>query len=327
MTEDYLEIQRRNFEAQFGCLEDLGFKDNSVSASLDEDEVESDEEEDVFKGFSESEEEEEEENSDQEYESESESEAGLSFDEDEGPVVVKFSESGLSKVETKKKRVNRKGKILSLETIDIKEKLNELDAESEILAGLSSKEDMENMKKDIELQRLLSESHILAGHSGSSGVDVTLRTINEEPIGNSRAKAYTQRLRGVSGLAAENRKLEKMPMSMRKGMVRKEIKRVAKYEEEAKNSGTILAKRSKYELRDLNMGRPSKVGFKTDLIGKSTIGKKQLREKEGHRKKGLRINSVGRSTRNGLIISQQEMEGITGWKKGGKKKNGNGRKR
>ncbi|GMM35012.1 Faf1 protein [Saccharomycopsis crataegensis] len=320
-----LELQRKNFEAQFGSLESIGYEDKSKNVH-DSESSESDSEEQSSTSESQSEEEEEQqqEEEDEEFHGFSDYDQEVSDEESESnnepaPVVVKFSDStrASSNVPLKNSsKFSRKGKIPSLQSMEIKEQLQQIEIESELLKGGTSKEDMENMQKDIELQRLLSESHILSSASSSSqysGADLTMKTIDADPFGKTRAKTMTQRLRNLSETTAgQSRKLEKMPMNMRKGILKKEVERVRKFEESAKNSGTILAKTGKYELRDLNMGRANKVGIKSDLIGKHTIGRKKLQEQFSHRKKGLQIQAVGRSTRNGLIVSEKEFSSMIG---------------
>lgn len=316
-----LEIQRRNFEAQFGSLEEMGFKkpqeSESESGSGSGSESESDEE---FAGFSDDGKSQDDNEDEDESGSDNSSETSESED-DSGPVVVKFSESTTTVVPPKRSKLSQKGKIPSLQSIELKEKLKQVEVEAELLKnGGSSKEEKENLQKDIELQRFISESHILGAKNDFSGAELTLRTIDEDPIGKVKAKTMTQRLRSLS---QKERKLEKMPMSMRKGMLKKEIERVEQFERDAKEAGTILAKTRKYELRDLNQNRANKVGFKSDLIGTHKIGKKQLKEKFSHRKKGLQIQSLGKSTRNGLRVSESEVAAMIGSNKSrGKGKKG-----
>lgn len=354
-----MEAQRKAFEAQFGSLEDLGYEDKSKEIQQQashESETDTDsnsddnsssrsssssdnEEEDEFKGFSEDEDVYASHSSDDSQEDSDIEEGQYEEEQEEAPVVVKFSDKttptstiiSSQSAKPNNKKLLRKGKIPSLLSIEYKQQMSQLEAEQEILKnGNSSKEEMENMQKDIELQRLLSESHILSATQSAhsySGTDLTLRTINDDPFGKARAKTMTQRLRNLPTdlpMLSKALKLEKMPMQMRKGMLRKEVQRVKKFEQEAKNSGTILSKTKKYELRDLNMSRANKVGFKSDFIGKHVIGKKQLQNKTGFRQRGLQVQSIGKSTRNGLVINEKDLARITGG--GGGKGKGKGKK-
>lgn len=89
---------------------------------------------------------------------------------------------------------------------------------------------------------------------------------------------------------------------MRKGMIASRERQIAKYEEEARNAGIILSKVKKGELRDIKQGKGSTLA--SDRLGTGKKTSKKIRDR------GLKINSIGRSTRNGLIISQQEIDKI-----------------
>lgn len=314
-----LEIQRRNFEAQFGSLEDMGFEDKSKegkhdTSSEESDEMESDEEDvaDQFAGFSgdlgaeslESEPEEEEEE----------------LDEEPKPKVIKLNEdfSSTPILSKKDQKLVRQGRAPTLKEISEKVKVTEAQAK------INKQEDDDNLENDMKLQRLLQESHILSNHLEYSGADVTLQTLDyEEPTGKARKKALTSRLRNISSTnsATEGlpKRLEKMPMSMRKGMIKSREKRIAKYEQEAKDAGIILSKVRKGELRQLDAGRGST--FSSDRLGTGKKAAPKIRDK------GLQINSVGRSTRNGLVISQAEIDKINGKSSSKGKSAFNGKKR
>lgn len=323
-----LEIQRKSFEAQFGTtLNDLGFDDaldkpstlepesrsdvESISSDSDNSENEFSVDEDEFQGFSDAD------ISDPE-------EAKQNDDATKSPevIVVKFIENTDEKKPNNssnngKSRLLRKGKIPSLARSELAKKINQIEIEQELLKNTNSKEDMENLENDIELQRLLSESHILSGTVAAtdySGADLTLKTIDEDPFGKARARTMAQRLSKLSSQTANSKKLQNMPMNMRKGMLKKELERVKKHELEAKNSGTILSKVGKYEIRDLHKSNNNKVGMKADMIGNYNIGKKKLKEKTSMRQKGLKIHSIGRSTRNGLVINEKELSSMVGKK-------------
>lgn len=301
-----LEVQRRNFEAQFGSIEEMGFKDKSKQegGSSDEpdeqdeqDELESEDEDMQFKGFDD-----ESSSSDSELESEEEEE------EAPKPKVIKLTDTYhqpiISKKDQKKLRSGRAPTLAELE-----QKRLEKEKISAKQARMNKKEDDENLENDIKLQRLLQESHILSKQVEYSGADVTLQTLDyEEPTGKARKKALTSRIRELSSVNSSTnglpKKLEKMPMSMRKGMIQSREKKIAKYEQEAKDAGIILSKVKKGELRDLDIGRGST--FASDRLG---TGKKQVQRV---RDRGLKINSVGKSTRNGLVISAEEISRING---------------
>lgn len=313
-----LEIQRRNFEAQFGSLEDMGFQDkskleNQQSDSENNDELLSDEQEesDQFSGFS----------ADLDSESDDNNEYNeLEAEDEPKPKVIKLNEdfSSAPILSKKDQKLLRQGRAPTLKELNEKEKV------SKAQAKINKQEDDENLENDMKLQRLLQESHILSNHLEYSGADLTLQTLDyEEPTGKARKKALTSRLRNISSINSATdglpKKLEKMPMSMRKGMIKSREKKIAKYEQEAKDAGIILSKVRKGELRQLDAGKGST--FSSDRIG---TGKKSVSKV---RDKGLQINSVGRSTRNGLVISQAEIDKINGKSSSSGKSSFNGRKR
>lgn len=85
-----------------------------------------------------------------------------------------------------------------------------------------------NLKKDLELQRLLSESHLL---------DKTTLTMT----GANRHKALDMRLQELGGKGSIFTQ-EKMPMSHRKGIMAKSSAREVKRRKEAKENNIILEK-------------------------------------------------------------------------------------
>lgn len=319
--EDYerasLEAQRRAFEAQFGSLEDMGFEDKTkhteVSVSSDESfEANDDEDLDLFTGF-------DDENRDEDAASSSDDDEryhDLVSSEDEAPQVVKLTEeytphlrrtltaaSGSSKRE---KRLLMLGKAPTLAEIEKREKM----AAEQLAKQLRKQggDDPENLQNDIELNRLLQESHILANKLEHSGAELTLQTIDyENPTGNARARILDHRMRKAAELNLSSnglpKKLEKMPMSMRKGMIKAREARVAKYEEEAREAGIVLSKVRKGQLRDLNAGKGTTAS--SDRLG-TGIPKK----KPSKRDYGLKINNVGKVTRNGVHVSEREIARI-----------------
>ncbi|GME89846.1 unnamed protein product [Ambrosiozyma monospora] len=108
-------------------------------------------------------------------------------------------------------------------------------------------------------------------------------------------------------------KLENMPMNVRKGMIKHKMERIAKYEKEAKEAGIVLAKTKKGEFRNIE---DRGVTSFTDRIGTGLKKNRKIRDR------GLKITSVGRSTRNGLIISKDEAAKMTSTPKFKGKKSG-----
>ena len=296
-----LEIQRRNFEAQFGSIEDLGFTDKSKSTkSINESEDEesnsnsnsSDDEEDINISGSDSEEDGEEES------------ISSSEDEEEElikPKVVKLnssssSSSTISNISRIDKKLLKSGRAPTLEEITKKQHEANKQTNKQQQLSSSSKESSEDLENDLKLQRLLKESHILSNSLEYSGVNLTLETLNyEDPTGKARKRMLTSRIRDLSSINSTGlpKKLESMPMNMRKGMIKKRQERIEKFENDAKNAG---------QLRDLNAGKGSTLS--SDRIG---TGKKVIKRV---RDRGLKIHGIGKSTRNGLVFSQNDIDRI-----------------
>lgn len=304
-----LEIQRRNFERQFGSLESLGYQDKSAVAE------DADSDSDDFGGFSEVSEHSGQSSSESDSDSENDRHRSDSEDvsdseseyESEQPQVVKIKDSHLPVIQSKAdKKMARLGRAPTLGEIENKNR--ELEKLTKKQQAKAAKEDADNLENDLKLQRLLSESHILAHNMDFSGADLTLQTLDyEAPIGNARRRILDQRIRQAAAVNSSTKglpkKLEKMPMNMRKGMISARERRVAEYEREARQAGIVLSKVKKGELRNLDSGRGATVA--SDRLG---VGKKQTKRV---RDRGLRIHSVGKSTRNGLRISQQEIDRVT----------------
>lgn len=302
--DDYMEIQRRNFEQQFGSLESLGYEDKS---KVEESRSSGSEESSGSESESDEHDEVDETHHSSISDSDSEGESEVSESSDEEPEVVRLETSDTPIILSKQdKKLARLGTAPTLG--EIERKNQQLEKLSKKQQAKAVKEDAENLQNDLKLQRLLSESHILAHNTEFSGADLTLQTLDyEAPIGNARRRILDQRIRQVSAVnSATNglpKKLEKMPMNMRKGMISARERRVAEYEREARDAGIVLSKVKKGEIRNLDSGRGATAS--SDRLG---VGKKQSKRV---RDRGLRIHSVGKSTRNGLKISQQEIDRIT----------------
>jgi hypothetical protein len=89
-----------------------------------------------------------------------------------------------------------------------------------------------NLKNDLELQRLLSESHLLTSTSSQSG---TLPSLH----GSNRIKALDLRIQAL-GAKTSIHTQEKMPMKMRKGIVRAAEEKAERRRREAKENGVVL---------------------------------------------------------------------------------------
>ncbi|KAF4343339.1 swr1-complex 5 [Fusarium beomiforme] len=92
------------------------------------------------------------------------------------------------------------------------------------------------LAQDLELRRLLAESHLLAPNVSASGTTVAPKAF---AAGRTRQKATDLRVQAL-GSKLSIHKQEKMPMNMRKGIVAAADAREAKRRREAKENGVIL---------------------------------------------------------------------------------------
>ncbi|CAI2040135.1 hypothetical protein SEUBUCD646_0I01500 [Saccharomyces eubayanus] len=327
-----LELQRKAFESQFGSLESMGFEDKTKNIQAEKDTSSgSDGEKDSSDDAGDL----ENTNGNGHFSSEEEAEDDVSDEDDEQkpklktqPKVIKFSGPSDVYVPPSKKtqQLLRSGKTLS----QINKKLESTEAKEE-------KEDetveAENLQNDLELQQFLRESHLLSAfsnggsNSADSGVALTLQSMgggnddgiayqDDQVIGKARSRTLEMRLSRLSkvnGHEEKINKLEKVPMHIRKGMVSKHVQRIKKYEQEAAEGGIVLSKVKKGQFRKIEST------YKKDIerrIGGSI--KARDKERATRRERGLKITSVGRSTRNGLIVSKKDIDRISGNNKGGK---------
>lgn len=323
-----LELQRQAFEAQFGSLESMGFsdkvKDTVEAESESENEVES---ESVSADGSEDEEMQSSSEGGSDDESDSEGNVmHLVKSQHTKPRVIKFSGPSDTYIEPSKKELKliRSGKTLTqISRAELKKQ--ELEEKQQKRMKVD-KNDEENLENDIELQRLLKESHLLStfsnansnGGDSSSGVDLTLKSIGDSNIvyqddeihGKARMRTLEMRLNNLSktnGHEDKISKLEKVPMNIRRGMVAKHVKQIKQYEQDAADGGIILSKVKKGQFRKIEST------YKKDIerrIGQSI--KRRDKERLAKRERGLKITTVGKSTRNGLIISKQDISRIGG---------------
>lgn len=134
-----------------------------------------------------------------------------------------------------------------------------------------TKEDEEDLKNDLELQRLIEESHILQEQQEFSGASISIGDPMES-IGKNRIKILEARM----AKAGAKKKTEKMPMAIAKGIKNKAKERSDTHKFRAKESGIVLAR------------------------------EKKVRKQRVH-DKGLKINSVGKSTAHGVTVSQRDI--------------------
>lgn len=142
-----------------------------------------------------------------------------------------------------------------------------------------------NLKKDLALQRLLTESHLL-----DSSKNPTLS-------GTNRHKATDLRLQAL-GSKTSILTQEKMPLSHRRGIVAKQAEKEDKRRREAKENGIILEiakmKKGTDGKRDRGVGAPG--------VGKFSSGTLKLSKKDIFDIEGPKRNSSvrgGRGARGG----------------------------
>ncbi|KAG8416619.1 pre-rRNA processing and 40S ribosomal subunit assembly [Metarhizium acridum] len=99
------------------------------------------------------------------------------------------------------------------------------------------------LKQDLELRRLLAESHLLAPHAATKSLSSVSSSNAAQPksfaAGRTRQKATDLRVQAL-GSKVSIHKQDKMPMHMRKGMAAAADAREAKRRREAKENGIIL---------------------------------------------------------------------------------------
>ncbi|KAF4979765.1 hypothetical protein FDECE_18009 [Fusarium decemcellulare] len=114
------------------------------------------------------------------------------------------------------------------------------------------------LAQDLELRRLLAESHLLAPALTATGTSVTPKNF---AAGRTRHKATDLRVQAL-GSKTSIHKQENMPMNMRKGIVAAADAREAKRRREAKENGVILERETGKKKRrrerggDLAVDRP-----------------------------------------------------------------------
>ncbi|KAL8710987.1 MAG: hypothetical protein Q9220_004586 [cf. Caloplaca sp. 1 TL-2023] len=123
--------------------------------------------------------------------------------------------------------------------------------------------DAANLKKDVALQRLLKESHLL---------DPTLSLV---PSGQERHKAMDIRQQALGSKSSVFYQ-KNMPLAQRRGIAAKAVEDEAKRRQIAKESGIILEKATKLKQRDLKRER----GIGAPGVGKFSRGMLTLSKKD-----------------------------------------------
>lgn len=356
-----LEAQRKAFEAQFGSLESLGFEDKTKNISEEELEAESESDNSARNKQGESDDDEDDDEGDESSKDEENPIPIKKISSNETsntntvrkPKVIKFDGPSDTYIEPSKEeqKLIRSGKTLqeNARKLALREaKLARNQKGKKNNGGEDKDEDgsgateEENLHNDLQLQQFLKESHLLSAFNGgnktsqaNSGVGLTLESLSgsgnsndtvmyqdNEVMGKARMKTLEHRLNGLAQINGHNKKinkLEKVPMAIRKGMINKHIDRISKYEQDAKDGGIILSKVKKGQFRKIEST------YKKDIerrIGTSIKTKEE--ERNARRERGLKVHSIGRSTRNGLVVSKDDIARITGsGDRGGKKSFGN----
>jgi hypothetical protein len=140
-----------------------------------------------------------------------------------------------------------------------------------------------NLKKDLALQRLLTESHLL-----ESSTNPTLS-------GNNRHRATDLRIQAL-GAKTSILKQDKMPMTHRKGMITKQREKEEKRRREARENGIILekakvAKKTSESKRDRGVGGPGVGKFSGGML---KLSKKDISEIEGPKRTAFSKGGKGR---------------------------------
>ena len=140
-----------------------------------------------------------------------------------------------------------------------------------------SSADAANLKKDLALQRLLKESHLLEPHSSLSH------------FGQNRHKALDLRLQDMGSKTSVFAQ-QKMPFAQRKGIMAKATKREDLRRREAQENGIILEKAGKPKRKDSTMrqrgiGAPSVGKFRGGML---KLNKKDVAAIEGPKKTARR---------------------------------------
>ncbi|KAM0562251.1 hypothetical protein ACHAPJ_002697 [Fusarium lateritium] len=251
--EDAAAIFRRHFESQFAPLPDA--KDPSSKKTKRREEDAEDE----------SNEDDEDENDNDEEDGEGEDEWGGISDEDSSEEeeevsaieVVDHSAKQPSKSATMSKRELKA--FMSSRPPDQTTRNTEPTPSATSSSSTALPEDAPSLlAQDLELRRLLAESHLLAPALTASGNAVAPKSF---AAGRTRQKATDMRVQAL-GSKLSIHKQEKMPMNMRKGIVAAADAREAKRRREAKENGIILERETSKKkgrrdrARDLAVDRP-----------------------------------------------------------------------
>ncbi|KAH0527985.1 hypothetical protein TsFJ059_002901 [Trichoderma semiorbis] len=266
-TEDAQEIFRRHFEAQFLPLPEAKRKAKAVEEEDgSEDDSDSGSEGGEWDGLSnEDEDEDEDEDGSEDDEDDDEEEEE---DEDDTPIieVVDHSASQAPTTSTMSKRELKA--FMSSRPPDQTSSPRPTVQPSSSKSSASLPEDAPSLlAQDLELRRLIAESHLLQTNKPLSLAAAlsTTSSPNAQPkafsSGRVRQKALDMRIQAL-GSKTSILKQEKMPMHMRKGINAAAVEREAKRRREAKETGVILERETgKKKKRDRRGGGGGGGGF------------------------------------------------------------------
>ncbi|KAL7909538.1 hypothetical protein GGI35DRAFT_386531 [Trichoderma velutinum] len=257
-TEDAQEIFRRHFEAQFLPLPEAKRKAKAVEEEdgSEDDSDDSGSEGGEWDGLSNEDVDDDEDDEDEDDDEEEEEE-----DEDDTPVVevVDHSVSQAPATSTMSKRELKAFMSSRPPDQTSSPKPTAQPSSSKSSAGLP--EDAPSLlAQDLELRRLIAESHLLQTNKPLSLAAAlsTTSSPNAQPkafsSGRVRQKALDMRIQAL-GSKTSILKQEKMPMHMRKGINAAVVEREAKRRREAKETGVILERETgKKKRRDRKSG-------------------------------------------------------------------------
>ncbi|KAL6791894.1 hypothetical protein J3E68DRAFT_409620 [Trichoderma sp. SZMC 28012] len=290
-TEDAQEIFRRHFEAQFLPLPEAKRKAKAMEEEDgSEDDSDSGSEGGEWDGLSnEDDDDDEDEDGSEDDEDEDEEE-----DEDDTPVieVVDHSASQAPTTSTMSKRELKA--FMSSRPPDQTSSPKPTAQPSSSKSSAALPEDAPSLlAQDLELRRLIAESHLLQTNKPLSLAAAlsTTSSPNAQPkafsSGRVRQKALDMRIQAL-GSKTSILKQEKMPMHMRKGINAAAVEREAKRRREAKETGVILERETgKKKKRDRRGGGGGGNGF-GPAVGRMKGAELRISERDVKKIEGTR---------------------------------------
>lgn len=233
--------------------------------------------------------------------------------DDDQPIVVKYDNSNSSyaagtllqatSTSRREKRLFMSSKapasIENRETPVVKGKNGNDDSEDEEDKVLTQ----EDMKNDLELQRLLRESHILSeareqGHL--SGYDVANAYVSDEKNGLAQYANEEHNHKGKGALFGEVR-LKAMEIRMDSiGMKRKQEKPL---------NMKVVQQRAK----DRKQNRRSQIdeARESGVVLARSVHQKESKVRKRDQNKGLQFKQLGKQTKTGLVLSKYDIQKVT----------------